>query len=102
MARYEAGGKQGFETTLGFFRLHSVTSPKPAKPLRCSLALAAYDSPNFPHLGELGVTMRYRRDVTLAPPRGPFRVHTRMDSRVVSRYSWLLLLLLLVAPVVEL
>ncbi|CAM9908269.1 unnamed protein product, partial [Ectocarpus fasciculatus] len=48
-----------------------------------SLALTAYDSPNFPHLGDLGVTMRYRRDVALPPPRGPFRVHTNMDSRVV-------------------
>eukprot|EP00903_Cladosiphon_okamuranus_P020856 g19154.t2 len=48
-----------------------------------SLALAAYDSPNFPPLGQLGVTMRYRRDIILAPPRGPFRVHTKMDSRVV-------------------
>ncbi|CAM9894662.1 unnamed protein product [Ectocarpus sp. 8 AP-2014] len=48
-----------------------------------SLALTAYDSPNFPHLGDLGVKMRYRRDVALPPPRGPFRVHTNMDSRVV-------------------
>ncbi|CAN0412133.1 unnamed protein product, partial [Laminaria digitata] len=48
-----------------------------------SLALAAYDSPNFPRLGNLGVSMNYRRDLLLHPPRRPFRVHTRMDSRVV-------------------
>ncbi|CAN0080578.1 unnamed protein product, partial [Hapterophycus canaliculatus] len=48
-----------------------------------SLALTAYDSPNFPPLGNLGVTMRYRRDIALPPPRGPFRVHISMESRVV-------------------
>lgn len=69
--------------TLGL-RVSFDTIPRTNEMLPCSLALAAYDSPNFPPLGELGVTMRYRRDITLAPPRGPFRVHTKMDSRVVS------------------
>ncbi|CAM9825658.1 unnamed protein product [Ascophyllum nodosum] len=48
-----------------------------------SLALGAFESPKFPPLGSLGVTMQYQRDVMLPPPRRAFRVHTRMDSRVV-------------------
>ena len=31
------------------------------------------------------MSMKYRRDVLLPPPRGPFRVHTNMDSRVVRK-----------------
>lgn len=48
-----------------------------------SVALAAFESPNFPPLGRLGVSMRYRRDLVLPQPRGPFRVQTKIDSRVV-------------------
>ncbi|CAN0372124.1 unnamed protein product, partial [Discosporangium mesarthrocarpum] len=48
-----------------------------------SLALNAFDSPNFPPLAKLGVSMRYRRGLVLSPPKRPFHVHTEMDSRVV-------------------
>jgi hypothetical protein len=46
----------------------------------------AFDSPNFPPLATLGVTINfnYRRDLVLPPPRLAFRVHTSMDRCVLS------------------
>ena len=44
--------------------------------------LRAFESPNHPGLGEVGVTLRLHRERFLAP-RGRFSLHSRLDRRVV-------------------
>ena len=46
--------------------------------------LMAFDSPNLPPLAEIGVTIDERHDLIQPPPRGVLRVHTRMDTRVLT------------------
>lgn len=48
-----------------------------------SMALGAFESPNFPPLATLGVNFNERKDLTLPPPRGPFRVHRKLHSQLM-------------------
>jgi L-asparaginase len=43
-----------------------------------SFGLDAFSSPNFPPLATLGVNVTLRKDLTLSPPKGAFRVHKEM------------------------
>jgi L-asparaginase len=57
-----------------------------------SLSLNAFDSPNFPPLATHGAYIHDNKEVTLPQPRGPFRVHKTLDSKVAlfSLYSTML------------
>ena len=48
-----------------------------------SVGLNAFDSPNFPPLATLGAFIKERRELALPQPRGPFRMHAHLDSKVV-------------------
>src|SRR5690606_25244128 len=48
-----------------------------------SMALGAFESPNFPPLATLGVNFNERNDLTLPPPRGPFGVHRKLHSQLM-------------------
>lgn len=43
-----------------------------------STGLNAFDSPNYPPLGELGSLIKERKDLALPQPKGPFRVHKQV------------------------
>eukprot|EP00947_MAST-08B_sp_MAST-8B-sp1_P002315 g2315.t1 len=45
-------------------------------------ALDAFESPNFPPLGQLGVGMQTRQDLVLPPARGRFKAHTALATGV--------------------
>lgn len=42
----------------------------------------AFLSVNFPPLAEIGVHIKYRRDLILPPAEDPLKVHTLLDSRI--------------------
>ena len=48
-----------------------------------SVGLNAFDSPNFPPLATLGAFINERKELALAQPRGPFRVHTHLEAKVI-------------------
>lgn len=48
-----------------------------------SIGLNAYDSPNFPPLATLGAFIHERRELFLPQPRGPFRIHTHLEAKVI-------------------
>ena len=48
-----------------------------------SVGLNAYDSPNFPPLATLGAFINERRELFLPQPRGPFKIHTHLEAKVV-------------------
>lgn len=47
--------------------------------------LDAFDSPNFPHLGQVGVEMKFRRDLILPPAVEPMKVRPIADSPFVGQ-----------------
>lgn len=56
--------------------------------LRISFILPLYstfslDSPNFPPLAMLGANITLSKELTLPQPRGPFRVHKQLDSKIL-------------------
>jgi L-asparaginase len=48
-----------------------------------STGLSAFDSPNFPQLAELGAFIKENRELVLPQPKGPFRVHKKLDANVL-------------------
>eukprot|EP00597_Dinobryon_sp_UTEXLB2267_P000249 CAMPEP_0170070632 /NCGR_PEP_ID=MMETSP0019_2-20121128/8850_1 /TAXON_ID=98059 /ORGANISM="Dinobryon sp., Strain UTEXLB2267" /LENGTH=333 /DNA_ID=CAMNT_0010278957 /DNA_START=61 /DNA_END=1062 /DNA_ORIENTATION=+ len=48
-----------------------------------SVGLDAFDSPNYPPLATIGASIRVNRDLCLPPPRGAFRVHKTLNSKVI-------------------
>lgn len=48
-----------------------------------SVGLNAFDSPNFPPLATLGAFIKERKELALPQPRGPFRVHTQLEAKVI-------------------
>ena len=48
-----------------------------------SFRVDAFDSPNFPRLAEVGVNITTRLDLALRVPRGPFRVHKKMNTNIM-------------------
>ncbi|CAM9432196.1 unnamed protein product, partial [Chrysoparadoxa australica] len=48
-----------------------------------SFGLNAFGSPNCPPLATLGVSINYRTDLALQPPRTAFRITQDMDSHIV-------------------
>jgi len=48
-----------------------------------SVGLNAFDSPNFPPLATLGAYINDNIELALPQPRGPFRVHTKLDAQVI-------------------
>lgn len=48
-----------------------------------SVGLNAFDSPNFPPLATLGAFIKERKELALPQPRGPFRVHSMLEAKVV-------------------
>ena len=48
-----------------------------------SIGLAAFESPNFPPLATLGALIHENRELYLPQPRGPFRIHKTLDSKIL-------------------
>ena len=48
-----------------------------------SIGLSAFNSPNYPPLATLGAFIDVNRELTLPPPRGPFRVYKKLTSTVI-------------------
>jgi len=48
-----------------------------------SVGLNAFDSPNFPPLATLGAFISERKELALPQPRGPFRVHSHLEAKVI-------------------
>lgn len=48
-----------------------------------SIGLAAFESPNFPPLATLGAFIHENRELYLPQPRGPFRIHKTLDSKIL-------------------
>ena len=48
-----------------------------------SLGLSAFNSPNFPALATLGAFINEKKDIALPQPRGPFKVHKRLEAKVI-------------------
>ena len=48
-----------------------------------SVALDAFDSPNFPPLATLGAFIHERKDLSLPQPRSPFTVHKKLEAKVI-------------------
>jgi L-asparaginase len=48
-----------------------------------STGLNAFDSPNFPPLATLGAFINESRELALPQPRGPFRVHKKLEAKVI-------------------
>ena len=46
--------------------------------------LHAFDSPNFDPLATIGITINEKEHLVLPPPRGSLRVHTRLDTRLLT------------------
>lgn len=46
--------------------------------------LLAFDSPNLPPLANIGITIDENEHLVLPPARGALRVHTRMDTRMLT------------------
>jgi L-asparaginase len=46
--------------------------------------LMAFDSPNFEPLAKIGITIDENEGLTQPPPRGALKVHTRMDTRLLT------------------
>ena len=46
--------------------------------------LLAFDSPNISPLASIGITIDENEHLILPPPRGALRVHTRMDTRLLT------------------
>jgi len=46
--------------------------------------LDAFDSPNFPSLADVGVSLHYHEQLHRMPPRKPFRAHLEMDRGVIA------------------
>lgn len=46
--------------------------------------LLAFDSPNMDPLAEIGINIEEREHLYRPPPRGTFRLHTEMDTRLVT------------------
>lgn len=46
--------------------------------------LMAFDSPNFEPLAKIGITIDENDHLVQPPPRGALRVHTRMDTRLLT------------------
>jgi len=51
---------------------------------RDASGLDAFDSPNFPMLGEIGIDLRIHRDRALPPPTVPFRVNDALSPNVAA------------------
>ena len=45
--------------------------------------LNAFESPNFPPLATLGAFINENKELSLPQPRGPFRVHKTLNSKVL-------------------
>ena len=48
-----------------------------------NVGMAAFDSPNYPHLGILGTLIRYRHHLTLSAPRLSLKVHKKLIGEVL-------------------
>lgn len=48
-----------------------------------SVGLDAFDSPNYPPLANIEASIRVNRELCLTPPRGAFRVHKTLNSKVI-------------------
>ena len=48
-----------------------------------SVGINAFDSPNFPPLATLGAFINERKELAMPQPRGPFRVHSHLDAKVI-------------------
>jgi len=46
--------------------------------------LLAFDSPNLDPLAKIGITIDENEHLCLPPPRGALRVHSRMDTRLLT------------------
>lgn len=46
--------------------------------------LLAFDSPNLDPLAEIGINIEEREYLLRDPPKGPFRVRTEMDTRLIT------------------
>jgi L-asparaginase len=46
--------------------------------------LLAFDSPNFDPLATIGITIDENEHLILPPPKGALRVHSRMDTRLLT------------------
>ena len=48
-----------------------------------SVGLDAFDSPNYPPLATIEASIRINRELCLRPPRGAFRLHKTLNSKVI-------------------
>ena len=46
--------------------------------------MLAFDSPNIPPLAKVGISITENESLTLPPPRGRLKIHTRIETRVVT------------------
>jgi len=48
-----------------------------------SVGLDAFDSPNYPPIATIEASIRINRELCLRPPRGAFRLHKTLNSKVI-------------------